>query len=98
MPLDSDILKNISDYAHEQISRRSNSAVYRRLIHLHEASSQVVAGINYKLVLDSGYTKCRRNGDATNEVISSCDLDKERVSHYVLKFICFVFLVCPSIQ
>ena len=85
-------VKEFANYAHDLINQRTNSLTHRRLLHIHEASSQVVAGVKYKLVFDSGYTKCRRNGDMANEVISSCDLDKERVSHC---FVICLLTVCP---
>ncbi|GIY75212.1 putative cysteine proteinase CG12163 [Caerostris darwini] len=55
------------------LSQRSNSLYHSKLIEIHEAERQVVAGLNYRVKLSVGYTKCKKS-QVKFEDVATCDL------------------------
>lgn len=80
----SENVRKLAEYGANFVDQSLNSNNHMKMVHIHEASTQVVAGIMHRIVFDMGHTKCRKNGDQLNDVLSSCDLDQERVSYYNL--------------
>ncbi|XP_035671867.1 kininogen-1-like [Branchiostoma floridae] len=60
-------------FAVDTINDQSNSMYLSKLVHIHSASTQVVAGINYHLELEIGATTCSKGDSASLE---DCDLDQ----------------------
>lgn len=61
---------------------RANSLQHKKLINVHSAESQVVAGVKYRLVFDIATTTCRKN-DA-NDPENCNEFNKEMVSNHTL--------------
>ena len=72
-------VQEVSKYASDVISDRSNSFYHKKLIHVHEATRQVVAGLKYNLTLDLGTTICRKN-EVVAETQDRCSLKEDNVS------------------
>ena len=71
-------VQEVSKYASDVISDRSNSLYHKKLIHVHEASRQVVSGLKYNLTLDLGTTICRKN-EVVTETQDRCSLKEDQV-------------------
>ena len=69
-------VENITKYAGETINDRSNSFLHKKVIHVHEAESQVVGGVKYHLIFDMASTVCRKN-EAPTTITADCELHKE---------------------
>jgi hypothetical protein len=69
-------IQDISNYAAGTINDQSTSFLHKKMIHVHEAESQVVAGTKYRLVFDMASTVCRKN-EAPQANASLCELHKE---------------------
>lgn len=69
-------IQDIANYAAGSVNDQSNSYLHKKMIHVHEAETQVVAGTKYRLVFDLGSTVCRKN-EAPQTNISECELHKE---------------------
>lgn len=52
-----------SHFAAQQINMRVNSLQHKKLINVHSAEAQVVAGVKYRLVFDIATTTCTRNSN-----------------------------------
>ncbi|XP_078591933.1 kininogen-1-like [Branchiostoma floridae x Branchiostoma japonicum] len=63
----------IAAFAVDTINDQSNSMYLSKLVHIHSASTQVVAGINYHLELEIGATTCSK-GDSVS--LEDCDIDQ----------------------
>lgn len=67
-----------SNFAAQQVNMRVNSFQHKKLINIHSAEAQVVAGVKYRLVFDIATTTCRKN---SNEDPATCnEFNKEIVS------------------
>ena len=67
-----------ANFAAQQINMRVNSYQHKKLINVHSAEAQVVAGIKYRIVFDIATTTCRKN---SNEIPANCnDFNKDIVS------------------
>ncbi|RWS31115.1 putative cysteine proteinase-like protein [Leptotrombidium deliense] len=71
-------VKNAAKYASIRINDRSNSNFYVKLIHIHTATIQIVAGINYNITFDIGLTVCRKN-ELEEELTGNCYLNPNSV-------------------
>ncbi|CAH1262746.1 KNG1 [Branchiostoma lanceolatum] len=63
----------MSAFAVDTINAQSNSMYLSKLVQVHSASTQVVAGINYHLELEIGATSCYK-GDSVS--LEDCDIDQ----------------------
>ncbi|CDW53791.1 Cystatin domain containing protein [Trichuris trichiura] len=66
------------EVAHKSLADRntkSNSAYHDMLIKIVEASSQVVSGMNYKLIAYIGPSKCAKKDVKPEDVHSKCQLN-----------------------
>ncbi|KAI1297933.1 Cystatin-1 [Halotydeus destructor] len=61
----------IASFASDVISDRSNSFYSKKLIHVHEAKRQLVAGWKYNITFDLGTTICRKN-EVNDENSAQC--------------------------
>jgi hypothetical protein len=67
-----------SHFAAQQVNMRVNSFQHKKLINIHSAEAQVVAGVKYRLVFDIATTTCRKN---SNEDPATCnEFNKDMVS------------------
>ncbi|GFT14714.1 putative cysteine proteinase CG12163 [Trichonephila clavipes] len=57
------------------LSQRTNSLYHSKLIQIHEAERQVVAGLNYKVKVSVGYTQCKKS-QVKFEDIDGCDFQE----------------------
>lgn len=72
-------VQEVSRYATNAISERSNSLYHKRLIHVHEVQSQVVSGIKYNITMDVGTTECPKNV-VVPQSLESCSVRDDHVS------------------
>ncbi|KAI8480001.1 hypothetical protein Bbelb_422500 [Branchiostoma belcheri] len=59
-------------FAVDEINAQSNAMYLSKLLHVHTAQTQVVAGVNYHLRLEIGKTVCTK-GD--NQLLADCEFD-----------------------
>lgn len=74
-------VQKASQFAAKSISDRSNSMNTLKMVHVHEAKRQIVAGIKYNVTFDVGHTNCSKhqvNTMNTNEA-NYCIVDSNRV-------------------
>jgi len=76
-PPHSKSIQNISTYAAGVLSDGANSFLHKKLVHVHEAETQVVAGIKYRITMDLGTTVCRKNEASPGPERENCALHKD---------------------
>ncbi|XP_044148456.1 cystatin-like [Bufo gargarizans] len=88
-------VQEASRFAVKEYNKVSNHAHIYRALSIVSAQTQVVAGTNYKLTMDIGRTRCRKNnvGDGGN----GCDVANSKVSKVLTcKFVVFQSLPLPT--
>lgn len=63
MAPDGESVERNSNFAAQQINMRSNSLHHKKLVNVHSAEAQVVAGVKYRLVFDIAATTCTKNSN-----------------------------------
>jgi hypothetical protein len=84
MPVDvtSQDLNELVNFVVESIDQQSNAMHAQKLVKILEAQKQVVSGVKTKIVLELGYTSCRKHASLDK---SQCTIDENRVR--ILKLI-----------
>ncbi|XP_044145683.1 cystatin-2-like [Bufo gargarizans] len=73
-------VQEASRFAVKEYNKVSNDAhIYRALITV-SAQTQVVAGTNYKLIMQIGRTPCRKNNVGDGDNGGGCDVTNSKVS------------------
>lgn len=72
-------VQGVSQFASQVISDRSNSYYLKKLIHVHLAQRQVVAGWKYNVTFDLGATICRKN-EVSAGTVEQCTVSPTHVS------------------
>jgi len=75
--MDEDV-QNIAKFAADVISDRSNSYYRKKLIHVHLAQRQLVAGWKYNVTFDLATTICRKN-EVSEETLNQCTVSEDQV-------------------
>ncbi|XP_075719055.1 cystatin-like [Rhinoderma darwinii] len=72
-------VQEAADFAVEKYNEAGNDVHIYRLLQIVSSYVQVVAGINYKLVVEIGRTSCQKNGGGYG-LGDSCDVANSEVS------------------
>jgi len=71
-------IQTIAKFASDVISDRSNSYYRKKLIHVHLAKRQLVAGWKYNVTFDLGTTICRKN-EVSEDTVNLCTVSQNQV-------------------
>ena len=69
-------VQEVSHFAAGNISDTSDSFLHKKMIHVHEAATQVVSGTKYRIVFDLASTVCRKDENPGVDR-NQCDLHKD---------------------
>ncbi|XP_054153598.1 cystatin-1-like [Oppia nitens] len=73
MLVDSEDVKNLTDFAVDMYNKRSNAIHYKQLIRIKDAKQQVVSGRKISITFVVGETNCSKNG-INNHNLKDCPL------------------------
>jgi len=72
----SEELNELINFVVQSIDERSNAIHAQKMIKILEAQKQIVSGVNTRIVIELGYTSCRKH---TGLDKSKCEIDETRV-------------------
>jgi len=72
LPVDSEKIKNLSDFVVDMYNKRSNAINYKQLLNITESRRQVVAGFKYFISIVIGENNCKKNQQQNN--LKGCQL------------------------
>lgn len=76
---DSEDLLRLSDFVLASVDAQSNAMHAQRLVRVIEAQRQIVSGVKTKMIIELGYTKCRKSKELERD---KCEIDDSREHNY----------------